>query len=231
MVSAFLLAICFHSPATRAADEDVEAQTIVQELVSHPPLGELESMGLFKQRLPSGQRVEVPVKLKFTRNGDGWQERYITQPVPERAAAELSIQHQPKTLPVYLQGGATPDLYSPFAGTDFWVADLGLQFLHWPEPRIIKREMRKGRSCRVVACRNPDTSTGYGRVLCWIDLESGGLIRAEAYDQKNQLLKTFSIRSLKKIDGVWQLRAIEITNELTDSRTRLEFSLDIREPK
>jgi hypothetical protein len=31
----------------------------------------------------------------------------------------------------------------PFAGSDFWVADLGLEFLHWPKQLLLRREMRR----------------------------------------------------------------------------------------
>ena len=87
--------------------------------------------------------------------------------------------------------------------------------------------MRKGRSCRVVESQNPAPSTAsYSRVLSWIDYETGGIIRAEGYDQNNILLKEFSIIAVYRKEH--RLKEIEIRNDQTDSRTRLEFNLEIK---
>jgi hypothetical protein len=86
--------------------------------------------------------------------------------------------------------------------------------------------MRRGRSCRVLESINPKrVPGGYSRVVAWIDVETDGLIRAEAFDQDNKLLKEFSVGSFKKVKGKWELQDMEIRNERTDSRTRLEFNL------
>jgi hypothetical protein len=114
-----------------------------------------------------------------------------------------------------------------FAGTDFWLADLGLEFFHWQEQRLVKKEMRKGRSCRVLESINPNPVPGnYARVLSWIDVETSGLVRAEAYGPDHRLLKEFSIRGLTRVKGRWELKEMEIRNAQTDSRTRLEFQRD-----
>ena len=90
--------------------------------------------------------------------------------------------------------------------------------------------MRKGRSCRVVESINPKPAPGaYTRVLSWIDLETDGIIRAEGYDDQNKLLKDFSIKRVKKIEGRVQLKEMEITNEKTDSRTSLNFNLELEQ--
>jgi hypothetical protein len=122
------------------------------------------------------------------------------------------------------------DLFQPLAGSDFYLADLGLEFLHWPEQKIVKKEMRKSRSCRVVESKAPNASDSvYSRVLSWIDFETGNLIMAEAYDSKDRLLKEFSIRKISRAEGKAQLKEIEMRNDQTESRTRLEFNLEIPE--
>jgi hypothetical protein len=114
----------------------------------------------------------------------------------------------------------------PFAGSDFWLADLGLEFLHWPEQRVINSEMRRGQSCKVLESINPVPHPhAYSRVVSWVDLDSGGIVHADAYDQRNQLLKQFDPKEFKKINGQWQLSEMEIRNRKTNSRTRIEFEL------
>ena len=118
-------------------------------------------------------------------------------------------------------------LTTPFAGSDFLLGDLGLEFFHWPEQRLVKRQMRMGRSCRVLESQNPRPApTTYLRVLSWIDLESGGLIRAEAYDLENKLAKEFTVQSFSKVNEQWQVKKMEIRNLQSDSRTLLVMNFD-----
>ncbi len=113
-----------------------------------------------------------------------------------------------------------------FAGSDFWLADLGLEFLHWPEQRRLKEEdgMRKSRFCRVLESVNPDPRAGgYHRVVSYIDHEYGGVILARAYDAGRQLVKSFEVDGVAKVEGQWQLKAIEMRDVRRDSLTRIEF--------
>jgi hypothetical protein len=121
----------------------------------------------------------------------------------------------------------------PFANSDFWIADLGLEFFHWPEQKILKKETRKSRSCNVLESTNPDPSAnGYSRVVSWIDEESVAIIHAEAYDFKNKLLKMFDLKSIEKKNGMWQPELMEMDNVQTGSRTWIDFNPGpLRPPK
>ena len=119
-------------------------------------------------------------------------------------------------------------IMSPFVGSDFWVADLGLEFFHWPAQKILPKptNLKRGREYTLLESTNPDPSTnGYSRVLSCIDKETGGILEAEAYDKKGGLLKVFEPKSFKKVNGQWELQEMEIRNVQTGSRTRLEFDL------
>jgi hypothetical protein len=117
----------------------------------------------------------------------------------------------------------------PFAGSDFWLADLGLEFFRWPNQRLLKKEMRRGQSCNVLESLNLKSGAGrYRRVVCWLDIETGGIVHAEAYDEQNKLLKEFDPKEFKKVDGRWELREMEIRNLKEKSSTRLEFNLDMK---
>jgi hypothetical protein len=116
-----------------------------------------------------------------------------------------------------------------FASSDFWLADLGLEFLHWPRQKLLKTEMRKGRWCNVLQSDNPSQKgPGYARVISCIDKESGGPILADAFDANGKRIKEFSIRSLKKVEGEYQLEEMQIVSHENRSRTRLEFDLEKR---
>jgi len=119
-------------------------------------------------------------------------------------------------------------LFFPFAGSDFWICDLGLEFFHWPAQKVLpgSTRLKRGRAYTLLESTNPNPATnGYSRVLSWIDRESGGILEAEAYDFKGKLLKDFAPKSFKKVNGQWELQEMEIRNVQTGSRTRLEFDL------
>ncbi len=114
----------------------------------------------------------------------------------------------------------------PFAGSDFWAEDLALEFYHWPDQNIIKKEFKGGRGCMVLESINPNPSPGgYSRVDSWIDEESLGIVHAEAFDSGGKLLKEFDPKLLKKVNGQWDLQKMEIRNVRIGSRTWIEFNL------
>ena len=88
--------------------------------------------------------------------------------------------------------------------------------------------MKKGQACRILESTNPDAPV-YTRVVSWISIEHHGLMLADAYDASGRLIKRFSIGSLKKVDGVWQLRDMEMIDEVRGTETKLEFELNSRE--
>ena len=113
-----------------------------------------------------------------------------------------------------------------FANSDFWICDLGLEFFHWPGQKLLKKEVKRSRGCSVLESTNPDPSTnGYSRVVSWIDSESGGIVQAYAYDAQGKLLKEFYPKDFEKVNGQWQVQEMEMINDQTKSRTRLEFDL------
>ena len=95
----------------------------------------------------------------------------------------------------------------PFAGSDFSIADLGLEFLHWPEQDLTKKEVKRSLSCDLLESVNPHlVPGGYSRVISWIDIESHGIVMAQAYDSRGKLLKEFIPKKIEKVRGQWQLR-------------------------
>ena len=114
----------------------------------------------------------------------------------------------------------------PFAGTDFWMADLGLEMLRWPNQNVIERKLRRGELCSVLVSRPAKvTEGGYSKMVSWVDEDSMGIVRAELFDAQGKLLKIFEPKAFKKIDGQWHLKEMEMRNEQTGSRTAIVFEL------
>jgi hypothetical protein len=218
-----------------APDKPIDAKKLLEEIAGNPPKAASEVVGVLKIRNASGKIREIPIKWSI-RPGEGdWNDLYQTPVRGDIPAEDLIVIHRagmPNKYDYRRDGKtvaeAVTNLFLPFATSDFYIADLGLEFLHWPNPKHVKTEMRSNRACYVIDTANPrPAADAYGRVRCWIDTESGGLIRAEAFDSKDKLFKEFEIAHVKKVEGRWQISELVIRNEQTDSKTRLLFDLNV----
>jgi len=209
-------------------------QSLAQQLRSAAPPESAEFTGVLKIYKP-GFTNSVPIACKIDKRPDGWTVTYETRGGGNQPAQRLAIKHWPDKPSVYLYAEgkgelrelARHELILPLAGSDFWLLDLGLEFLHWSQQRVIEFEMRRSRSCRVLESRDPKpVPGGYARVLSWIDVETDGILMAEAYGQKEEKLKSFEVGSFKKVKGEYQLQDMEIRNPKAKTRTKLEFNLE-----
>lgn len=220
---------------------DPEAVAFVHEILAQRPTRELSIAGVFHRRHSNGRRTQVPVRYTVRLGEPDWQSVYVSERTSTAGAEHLVVTHPPagpnryQWAQVSLDGTRTnvtvlsgAEAAVPFAGSDFWLSDLGMEFLRWPGQRQIrdaKITMRWGRPLKVIESINPRPSAGhYARVVSWMDAELGNLIRAEAHDQEGKRFKVFELKSFQKVGGRWQVRDMEIRNDQTDSRTRLEFT-------
>ena len=82
--------------------------------------------------------------------------------------------------------------------------------------------MRSSRPCFVLISANPHPAPGgYSRVKTWIEKESGQPLEALVYraDNTNKIFKSFSLDSVVKVNGRYQVKNMEIENG--KSRTQL----------
>jgi hypothetical protein len=241
----FILSLLLAATSLPAAepiiDDKGEGKALIADVLSRVPPENTQVLGLLKIRPADGPITEIPTKMTVRVTAEFWEDTYETQPVVGRAGEVLVIRHHGAQPNEYLFGkfqnrGEQPklepvkgaQLFQPLDGSDFYLADLGLEFFHWPSQKIVKKEMRRSRSCRVVESINPNPTPGsYARVLSWIDFETSGLIMAQGFDANNKLLKEFTIKKISRNEGKAQLKEIEMRNDQTDSRTYLEFNFDL----
>ncbi len=225
-------------PSTRSAVE-LDGRTFMRELTSRVPEKKTQFYGYLSLRLVDNQRREIPVKFLTEPFKDHWITQWETQTSGGIMAERLTVHHYVDRPNSYqwssldqtnstFQNLICTNLYKPFAQTEFWLLDLGLDFFHWPNQKILRTEMRKGRSCRVVESTNPpQPQSRYSRVVSWIDIEAEQPIRVEIFDENSKLLKIFSILGVRKTGNKVQLKDLEIRNEQTETRTRLNLELEI----
>jgi hypothetical protein len=213
---------------------------LVEELLTRKPDADSTNTGVVRIRDANDQEHRIPVKFEIYATPANWVSAYQALPADGAAAEELTVIHsgqQPNDYfltrpagtntaaarPIRLAGDQT---MVPFAGSDFWVADLGLEFLHWPKQRVLRREMRHGQPCAVLESVNPHPAAGgYARVLSWVDTDNGGILHADAYEARGQLTKEFDPSGLKKVNGRRQLEEMEMRNRKTGSHTWIKFDL------
>jgi hypothetical protein len=244
----WLMAVAAPAATNELSDAEIEARDIVQHLLIQRPAENFTNTGTLKIRDAKRQRTEIQVELQTFVTETNWQALYFTRGTNKDHAASLTVIHTGNQPNQYRLANYSPpagdtneyvtlrgaQAMIPFADSDFWLADLGLEFLHWPAQRLLKKELKKGQSCYVIESKNHDSNGGYVRVVSWMDIDSvrdagqAAIILAEAYDAKGKLLKEFEPKAFKKVHGQWQLKEMEIRNVQTGSRTRIAFNLDSR---
>lgn len=235
-LAASLRAADFNAAASTPAASPIldpvkEGQELAAKLRSAAPEDSSEFSGVLEITAKDGRQRFIPLVSKIIITSTNWQVVYQSTPTNGAPAETLTILHTPGqpnryTLAIGAKPAAAAPLTQAFAGSDFWLLDLGLEFFHWPQQRALRAEMSRSRPVRVLESVTPrPVPDGYARVLSWIDNETGGILQAEAYDPQNKLLKKFKLGSFQKIQGQWQLRDMTIRNVRTGQQTGLKFDL------
>lgn len=231
-------------PPLDPAEGERQARALVAHLLEQRPEQPVTNTGVLKIRDLEGNQREVPTRFGILPTSTNWLNIYVAAVAKNSPATKLTIAHSDQQPNEYFlsepgSSGATnpsprklanSEIMVPFAGSDFWIADLGLDFLHWPQQRVLRKQMRKGLSCDVLQSVDPHPLPGgYSRVVSWIAInrpEDIVIVHAEAFDSHDKLLKEFDPKKVEKVNGTWQLEEMEIRNRQTGTRTRIDFNLD-----
>ncbi|MDB6019751.1 MAG: outer rane lipoproteinsorting protein [Pedosphaera sp.] len=231
------LSLFAQDPATQGPEA---GRALAAELRNLRPAENAEWKGSLNIRGRDRKTTGIPIIGQSVTGEDQWKTIYLTSATGNLGAQQLTVIHTADGSNQYLfaqapapgaplgeskaLSGAEADI--PLAGSDFWLADLGFEFYHWPEQNRLPGAVRHSRGCYVLESRNPHAKPGgYARVVTWVDKETGGPIEADAYGTDDKLLKEFSLGSFKKVNGHWELKEMEINNSKTGSRTQLKFDL------
>jgi hypothetical protein len=96
-------------------------------------------------------------------------------------------------------------------GSDISYEDLAMKFLYWPRATIEGEQMMLLRKCWKIRVEPPSKNESqYGRVLLWIDKDTGALMQAEAFNHAGAFARRFKVISGQKISGTWLLKSMRI---------------------
>jgi len=206
-----------------------EGRALVDEMLSQQPDENVVTGKMsIRTKIKNKEYTEFPIEFRTIVTSTNWCSIYSAMDT------EVTVIHngvKPNEYRLHAPNGKIVTLTAeqantPFADSDFSIADLGLEFLHWPDQRLLQKEMKRSRSCRVLESINPHPVAGsYSRVKSWVDAESHGIVLAEAYDLNGKELKEFAPKDFSKVNGQWQLEEMQISNVQTGSRTTVKFNL------
>jgi hypothetical protein len=226
------------APEFPRAEGEKQARQLIAETFAQRPEENSTNTGVLRIRNADDQLRSIGVRFETFSGLGQWTSVYHTESSTQEPAATLKVIHQKGKPAEYSYdseitkgGGAKPQVlagnntFVPLAGSDFWVADLGLEFLSWPKQRVVRSEMRHSRSCKVVESVNPNPSgNAYGKVVSWITVEiPHAPVHADAYDARGKRIKEFDPKSVERVHGSFQLQSIEMRNLKTGSSTIMEF--------
>ena len=222
-------------------DEPATGDELAARLCSVQPAKMSEVTGKLKIRAGS-VRKEVPFLLRIEPIATDWRTTYEIAGTTDTSAEKFVVIHRASGSNDYffaraarpgdkvgdLQRMTAAETAVPLAGSDFWLGDLALDFLRWPQQRKLKGEMRLGQPCYVLESLNPD-ARDVVRVKSWImkEAEAPAIMVAEAYDNRGKQVKEFTISAsgLRKVNGQYQLEDMKMRNYKTGSETTLKFDL------
>jgi hypothetical protein len=229
-VSLLLGCVSLHAVTTNdPATAEREGRELAQQLRNARPDANFTNSGTLVIRTSKKQRSTVRFDSRVVVTETNWTSFYAATD-GTNDLSHFSVEHQVDVPNRYHLNhtnllDASKSTMS-FAGSDFWLADLGLEFFHWPVQLLTRREIKRGESCSVLESRNPSPPPGgYSRIVSWIDNDTGGILLAEAYDARGKLLKEFRPTEFEKVNGEWHLREMEMENVQTGSRSTLIFDL------
>jgi hypothetical protein len=228
------------APPIERAEGEKQARKLVSNFLAQRPTQNYTNTQVVRIKAKKKPQQEIPVRFLVVCTPTNYSNIYqVTGSAKGLSGTTLTIVHTPNQPNEYflLEPGASvarrltaAELNLPFAGSDFSVGDLGLEFLQWPQQRILRKDTRKELICNVLQSTNPNPLPGtYSHVDSWLDANQPDemvLVHANAYDLNNDRVKEFDPKKLQKINGAYQLQEMEMRNLKTDSRTRIEFNLD-----
>ncbi len=106
-------------------------------------------------------------------------------------------------------------------GTGMSWADLSFSVLWWPDAKLVKEDKKINRECYVVDVPVPDSKN---TMRLWIEKKMGMLLEAQTLDAAKKELRRMKIKSIKKIDGMWVAKDLEIADKQSGNKTTLQIT-------
>lgn len=119
------------------------------------------------------------------------------------------------------------DLFTPIEGTDFTPFDLQMPFVYWEEFAYEGLSRVRGRSSHGFLMVPPAEVAAefpwLEGVRMFLDAEFNALTGAELVGKGNEVLRSFNIIEIKRVDDQWIVKTIDYRNRKSGDKTRLSI--------
>lgn len=177
-----------------------------QEILARVSANRLTKDFSFKARLFVGRDQAVSVEILVKNTADE------TRTIYRSGETHLLVVQPQRCAPRFYRRGhgeLTEDQrLEKFLGSSFSYYDLALPQLRGPDAQLVGEERMRGQDCYVITSHTPGAP--YARVKLWIHQDYDALLRAEAFDADDNLVRRFGVTSFKKVGDVWVPRGMEI---------------------
>jgi hypothetical protein len=106
---------------------------------------------------------------------------------------------------------------------------LSFSVLWWKNAQLVDEAKKINRECYVVDVPVPGSAN---TMRLWIEKKMGMLLEAQTLDADKKEIRRLRIKSIKKMDGMWMAKDLEITDKQSGNKTTLQVTgLEWKEPK
>lgn len=207
----FIVALC----ALRGIAEPLSADDILTFVRTKLPNDPLKLTGALKVRSKNGfTRANLPVEMELN-----WG---ATKPTASYRIGDESLGITWNgDVPSYRFSNEKNTPTSDILETGITWADLSFSVLWWPGSKLIKEEKKINRDCYVVDVPVPGSES---TMRLWIEKNMGMLLETQTLDARKKEIRRMKIKSIKKMDGMWVAKDLEILNRDTGSKTTLQIN-------
>jgi hypothetical protein len=198
-----------------ACAESLPADHILSFVRTKLPDDPLKLTGTLKVRTRNGfTKANLPVEMELNWGA-------------EPATASYRIDRESMNItwdnarPVYAFSNDRDTPASDILNTGITWADLSFSVLWWPGSKLVDEEKKINRDCYVVEVPVPDSGN---TMRLWIEKKMGMLLEAQTFDTEKRQLRRMKIKSIKKMDGMWVAKDLEILDQQTGSKATLQIS-------
>ena len=215
-VFVFIGAVCGYS-------ESIPADDILAFVRTKLPDDPLKLTGSLKVKTGNGfTKASMPVVMELDWGANPPTAKYTID------QESLTITWQGDQ-PGYAFSNPANQPTSTILDTGITWADLSFSVLWWPNSELIREEKKINRDCYVVDVPVPNSKN---TMRLWIEKKMGMLLEAQAFDAGQQEVSRMKIVSIKKMDGMWVAKDLEIRDKKTGSKTTLQISdLEWKNPR
>ena len=143
------------------SDAEIQGRAMAQKIIGQWPAASSTNHGTLQIRDGKGNRTNLLVEFEIYLSPTNWGNLYRTYSASDtnRWTELLEIIHGINLTNHYLHMKPSGFLglcvfeateTSQFANSDFCLYDLGLEFFHWPQQKVLKKEIHRSCACTVL---------------------------------------------------------------------------------